>query len=648
MNTFKNIVSSIIDKTTEGVKTLYKGAQLTQGNTEIYADMDSSTKLRMFQNKFFQSKGVWESNWQLIDEREAIYNGTHAVDLNINEKSKNRTKKLSNNVRNICYELIESAVDNNIPMPTVKAKRPEGANLAKMIEDSIRNDMFDSKINKLNDRLERTTMKHGFSATEIVWNPDYKHHLFRGEIEYRPRHPKQIIPQANVYDIDLMDYIFVLTSVTKGYIKRKYGVDLRAEREQFPEVNYIPEEEDNINTQYEKVTEIVCWYKDEDGDVGKFSWVNNVVLEDLAKYYYRRMPDEKGALKVEEFETLVEDVTLRDGTIIPAGTQIPYFVPRQFPIIVRINVPSDFGFGGISDIDTIRDQQDVVKKLTNNIEEKILRGGSIITKLEGHKVQITNELNQVVSGNQTQINALNVKTLNADINKELEFLQVNYQAAKDTLGITNSWQGKDDAANQSGKAIQAKIAQSGGRIQSKLFNKYDFYKQLFEMSFWFKLAYYDELRPYVTQDAEGKDVYGDFNKYEFLVQDKAGEWYYNTDFIFTADAGSGIPKDKVWQMQTTIDLFQKGAFNPTPQALTLWQQLQEVQYPGAANITEQLTKQIDMQKQIQDLTSQLQSLSGPKDGENPFQQMTDNMSPEELDHIDQNPESVLQELQGGK
>jgi hypothetical protein len=681
---WKNILSSVIDKQDDSYKeTAHKGSMLTQGNVEVYSDMPSNQKLRLFQNKFYQSKGLWENNWQLINEREAIYNGTHDVDQNINNLSTNIKKKLSNNVRNIVYELIESSVDNSIPQPTVRSKTQEGSYLAKMIENSIKNDLADSKINKLNDKNERTTMKHGFSAIEIVWNPDYKHHLYLGEVELKPRHPKQVIPQTGVYDIDNMDYIFVMSSVTKGYVLRKFGVDLQAEREQFPEVNYIPDDEGYTNSQYEKVTEITCWYKDEDGDVGKLSWVNNVVLEDLPKFYYRRMFNKDGeSTYIEPTETLTEDVILKridpvtgKPVIIPAGTKVPYFTPKHFPLLIRVNVPSDFGFGGISDIDVIRDQQDVVKKLTNNIEEKILRGGSIIKKLTGHKVILTSELNQVIEGTQQELQALDAVSLQSNIEKELIFLDNNYRAAKDTLGITDAWQGKQDTTAKSGIAKQIQVQQSGGRLQSKLFNKFDFYKQMFEMMFWFKLAYYDELRPFVTTDAEGKDVYGDFNKYEFLVQDKAGEWYYNTDFLFTADAGAGIPKDKVWQMQTTLDLFTKGAFNPTPQSIILWQQLQSVQYPGANDVQTMLEKQLQqMQQNVPQQTKVSEAISFkdlPPEGkvqmaahagiqispesvmqqeDNQFQGLTDQLSPEELEYLEQNQESVMQEMQsmGGK
>ena len=112
-----------------------------------------------------------------------------------------------------------------------------------------------------------------------------------------------------------------------------------------PEINAIESSSSNENN---KVTEIIAWYKDKDGDIGRFVWCNNTVLEDMPKYYHRR-PDGT----VQDTETLTEDVQKPTGEVIPTGTEVPYYIPKHYPLVVRPNVPKTFAFGGQSDIDVI-------------------------------------------------------------------------------------------------------------------------------------------------------------------------------------------------------------------------------------------------------------------------------------------------------
>lgn len=598
-------------------------------------------ELQKWKKKFEVAKQNWDTT--LMDERELIYNGTHDVDPNINDTSKkNRTK--ANNVQNIVYEFVESQVDPTTPQPSVKSKRKGYEYLAKMVEDSAKNDLQEFDIERINDENERTTPIQGWSLFKIHWNPDMKHHLHRGEIELTNPHPKTLIPQPGIYDIQKMDYFFLLSSQTKNYVKRRYGVGLGTkEGEQYPEINRFHDGQSTTGDS-EKVTVIECWYKDEDGDIGKFVWCNEVPLEDMPKFYYRRLErcTKCGAIKgsseecqavytepvvdpmtgqekepepvicgnkkyktsIERYETIDYPITLSDGRVIPEGTEIPYFQPTRYPIIVRRNVPVAFQLGGQSDVDIIRDQADAIKKIISRIEEKILRGGGIITALQEHKFKLTNELYQIIRGNQAELNALDVKNLTADVVKELQIAQHLYKAAQDTLGITNSWQGKEDTTAQSGIAKQIQVQQSGGRLQSKRFNKYAAYKEMFEIIFEFKLAYYDEDRPFLKKGPMGQEEHGEFSRYEFLIQDEAGEWYYNTDFLFSANAGEGLPRDKMWIETKAEDLFSKKAIDK----VGLWTILESVDFPMAKDMKEMALKEQQFMQQQAQIQAQMTSL----------------------------------------
>ena len=529
----------------------------------------------------------------LFDEREMIYLGTHDVDKNIN--SRRGPSKKANNVVNLVLEFIETNVDATIPQPSARTKLPGFEMQAKMIEDSLTADITELGITSINDVNERITPVQGFSVMSVGWNPDFKHHLYRGELEINSIHPKRIIPQPGVYQVQKMDYLFVLSSVTKSYIKSRYGVDIEASGEQFPDLNSL----DGIGSQSnndDMVTEIVCWYKNDDGEISKFVWCDDVALEDLPNFFARRIDGE-----IQESEVLGTEVTLASGEVLPVGTEVPYFIPTRYPLIIRENIPLNFAFGGQSDVDVVRDQQDAMKKVVSTIEEKIVRGSAIITALEGHRFNITNELYSIIRGSQAELGALGVKNLSADISNDLVFAQQQYKAAQSTLGITNTYQGKSDSTAVSGIAKQIQVQQTSGRLRSKEANKYAAFKELYEIMFEFKLAFYDELRPFVTKGTDGKDSFGDFDKYKFLVRDSAGELYYNTDFIFNADAGNGLPRDKMWLFNSAQEMLKYGAYNPTPAAVSFWTQMVQQKYPNAQVVLENINKQIEAQSQKPDI-----------------------------------------------
>lgn len=661
---------------------------LIRGLSNVLIDDDSDSKLQLIRNKFNVSRSAYDQD--ILDEREMIYDGTHSVDKNINNANTNTIDKQSNQPYNLAYELLESQVDNSIPLVTIKSKRPDFQYQAKMIENSLKNDILDTKINKINDKGERTAFKQGFTAVEIFWNPQKTNSNYNGEIELRHRHPKTFVPQVGVWDIDLMDYFFTQVSTTKQQVWQDYGVELTNETEQYPQVNTIADEPYQNNLA-EKVTVITCWYKDSEGDIGKFTWCMNKVLEDYPKYFYRRPMkcDKCGAYQTdsskkcecggkfkrttEKYEVLAEDKILKrtqpvigpDGKpvidpqtgqpmmqpiVIPAGTEIPYYTPKSWPLICRVNVPSDFGFGGVSDVDVIRDKYMSISKLMNNIEEKALRNPVIVTKMKEHKITIQNAIYQVIEvENPSELACIQVLNLQADISRDLQLVHELYQQAKNLLGVTNAWQGQPDTTAKSGLAKQIQIAQSSGRMKSKEFNKFDFYKQLYYAMFEFKLAFYDELRPVVSKDDDGSDIYFDFDKYEFLLYDEdlnngKGGWYYNTDFIFTIDNSGGWERNRDFMYQQTMQLANMHAFDPTQSNVMMWQLLDNLNFPNAGSIKQQLQMQMKQQQEAQQ--AMMQPQQDTQQG-NPFQALTDQLSPEELKQLEQNPEAILQELMGG-
>jgi hypothetical protein len=563
---------------------------------------EENKRLRKWKSKLESSLATYDT--KIMDEREQIYLGTRWVDGNINSK-KTPTKK-ANNIYNIAFEMVESQVNSVIPQPSVRSKRPNYEEQAKMIEDSIANDLKEIGIEEINDITERITPVQGFSIFTADWDPDFKHHLYRGEIKVSSKHPKQLIPQPGIYHIQKMDYFFILSSVTKEYVKRRYNVDLtEQENEQYPDINSAIGEAKS-NTESEKVTEIVCWYKDKDNDICKFVWTNDTILEDYPKFFYRRIDGQ-----IQQNETIDQDVQLSDGSVIPQGTEIPYFMPTRYPVVIRKNVPKSFAFEGQSDIDILRDQQDSIKKVGTKMEEKIMKGGSLVLLPDSVRADITNETYQVLRVTAQEMAAIQTKDLSAPIDEDLNYIQQQREVIQWMLGVTNAFQGQVDSSAQSGVAKQIQVQQASGRMRSKEFNKQTAFKELFEILFEFKLAFYDELRPYLSKDQNGNTVYGDFDKYQFLMQDASGEYFYNTDFIFDADTGQGIPKDPMFLFNQAINMYAQQAIDK----VQFWTIMESINFPMAKEIKEQAEKEQQMQQQMQgqqqppDINSILAALS---------------------------------------
>ena len=595
-------VKNIVDKVKESVEDASK-------------DVDQQQRLKEWQDKLEISKASYPLG--LMDEREYLYLGARGVDKNIN--SQQMPSKMANMVYNIGFEFVESQVDPNVPQPSVKSKRPEFSWLANMIEDSLSSDITELGIERINDINERITPVQGFSIIEVAWNPDYKHKLFRGEIELIERHPKQLIPQQGIYKLQDMDYFFILESTTKAQVFKDTGKDVDYAGEEYPDVVSLYGMDNNYNNENEKVTKITCWYKDDEGDIGKFSWVERTVLEDYPQYFYRRLERCTECDSVKDMETFEETgechvcgnkrfkesieteeevllpIKIGDGSIVMPGEKIPYFIPNKYPFSIRINVPKNFCFGGQSDIDVVRDQQDTIKKAATKAEDKIMKGGSVITMPEDLKEQITDQTYQIVRMSAPQKQIFGVENLQTDISHELTWINDSYKKAQSMLGITDSFQGKEDPTAKSGVAKQIQVQQASGRMQSKAKNKYEAFKELFEIIFWFKLAFYDELRPYLPKDQEGKNMLQVFDKYAFILRDAEGKLYYNTDFIFSADSAQGLPKDKIFVFNQAKEMASAGLIDQ----IQFWGIMEQIGFPNAKMIKKQLEERQQMQQQQQ-------------------------------------------------
>ena len=604
-----------------------------------------SRRLKLWQDRLESALLAYDKERRHMDLKEGYYDGIREVRKNPN--SKNAPSKVASNVRNIVYELIESQVSSDIPAPKVTPIHPEDIDIAKRIEAALRNEFTKIKYIEMNDMQERVTPVQGGDFFHTEWDATAGTHCTIGDVNVSTLHPRQVIPQPCVTDIEKMDYIFVIVSQTKDFIKRKYGVDVEDASEERPDIRGSQNTAYNDNV----VSQNIAYFRNKDGGIGMFSWVDDFILVDMNDYQARKLErckkcgtvrdgdkcpkcgGTKFEEKPEEFEELADDIYRSDGSVInhireiadfalvdedgnpvldENGAQIvekqtvyekiPYYKPNVFPIIIRKNISKQNKFLGGSDVDVIMDQQDTIKKLGTKIDEKLLRGWSFATMPEGKDVLVSkNEMN-IVPIKPNEASLIGVYNMQPDVSKDRVVLEDNYQWAKSSLGVTDSFQGKYDSSAKSGTAKQYAINQAAGRLESKRVMKNNAYAQLFKMIFQFWLAYADQPIPLSMQKDDGSYEFSHFNRYDFLKKDDAGEWYWNDEFIFETDVTSAILTNREAMWNAADVKYQSGAFGKIGELESLilyWTFLSKSHYPNAGEVLSNLQKRMESQKEMQ-------------------------------------------------
>lgn len=617
-------------------------------------------KLPMWQERLRRNSAAMREEFERMDKRTALYNGTREIEKTPDAKS-SRAAALATGVRNIVAELMEAQVDSSFPMPKVTARRQEHEELAKTLEDFLRNETDRLPFEMLNDMDERITPIQGGDIFLVEWDSDRHTHETRGELCVSLLHPRQVIFQDGVNEINDMDFIIVQMGMSKKHVKEKYGVSVADETES------DPQSRGGSSTAEDVVTVNFGYFRNEKGGIGRYTWVNDMELEDLEDYQARKMKRctkcgadmtgldrcrHCGNEKAEDYDSdemeLYEDIETRNGVIpmmteteeYPEGvsenglmmdefgnayeaepmtvavpTRIPRYKPDIYPLVIRKNVSSWGKALGDSDVDKIMDQQNMIKKCDSRIQEKLDKGGSIFTRSEKTEVSKTDEqLREVIFHGADEANLFGVHNLQVDTNQDQAIAEANYEQARRILGITDSFQGRPDRTATSGTAKQIAVAQSAGRLESKRIMKNAMYADLYAVMFRFLLAYSDEPRSVRHNNIDGSTTYSEFNKYDYLAQDAAGEWYWLDDFLFSVDNTSSLAgnRESMWQ-EIRMNL-QTGAFGDPndPETLILfWEMMAGQHYPGAAEIRERLEKKRQeqlAQMQMQQLPQETQQM----------------------------------------
>lgn len=654
-------------------------------------------KIDIWEERLQKSVTAFSEELEKMPLREAQYDGTHDV-RPCTDKDKRKDGKgiKTANVWNLTSENIDAEIDSSVPMPKISPMRRCDEALARKIENMLRNEIDRLPTEKLNDQAERATKKQGACGLLVEWDSTIRTHTTVGDVTMQVLHPTRIIPQAGCADLENSDYYFVLLPMTKTYVKNRWGVDVTKEGEEKPELR-------GSGTSDEIVTVKIATYKNGNGGIGQFIWVNDVALSDLDDCQARRLRRCKKCGQTEIDNAYTMDVPTVDGTS-PEGkprrarkdecsychsrswesvteeykevplsdlerlgvrpeviaeikqkqapltpsvgfadsslmegaesaalpeivgieepvqaynepkVKIPYYVPNVFPLVMLYNVSALGKWMGESDCDKLADQQNTVNRMWSKILNRMLNAGAKIAAPPDARIEIDADDNEMIHVTKmTDLSLLKQFEFNGNLQYEFKVLQKAGDEARNALGITESFLGKRDATAQSGAAKQFAAQQTAGRLESKRVMKKLAFSQIYEIIFKYMIAYADEKRPMRLTNKEGDTEYEEFNAYEFLEVDDAGELYWNTDFLFACDDSSALAANREAMWQETTRIFQTGGFgNPqdTATLIVYWTRMEQQHYPGAAQNRKIFEDRREQEREMQ-IQAQMQQRAFP-------------------------------------
>lgn len=557
---------------------------------EKQQEYEQQEKLRKWKEKLERAIEAHSDYRTKCAKWDAIYNGTDEV-----EGSNVKARQ----VVNLTFQIIESSIKTDVPLPRVDEISIDDKDAKEMVEGMLTYMAQGPELKRITSQNERIVKKNAQAVFKVSYNPDYDGHSFRGRVEVINPHPVNVIPQPNVFRVKDMDYLFHIENRTISQICRRYGEEFREllENESAEYQDLDTFNEFNVQSTSEKgiVSVVECWYKDKDGDVCLLTWANDVILRDIPKFYYKR--DEQGNI-IDTEEVEIEEIDPITQQPVKKTVTVKCRVPKTFPFVIWYNIPREKNFYGKSDVEVIQGQQESIKKILSIQEEKLIKGTSKIFVREGLGLEnkITNATLQVIPTPDPNSDIV-VKDMKTPDNDYVQYYQFIQQAAKDTLGITNAYQGKADSATLSGKAIQALAQNAEGRLEVKQFEKEIAFTELYQLLYDFIVAFYDDEIPYRIEGS-GSPKFGTFTKGKLIKQDKAGEWYY-PEFDIYINADSGLARDKATILQNAVQLAQAKLLDP----VELWTILEDIGYPSASLV-------LDMEKQKQEAAQQAQIQQG--------------------------------------
>ena len=563
--------------------------------------------------KSAQEQSEEASPKNLAKWRKAYAGTLNALDRDTGEESDRRSRQL----RKMCYEMVESKVDNSVPMPKMKAKYKSDLPLVDVTENFLKYEVDGIFSKYVNDKSERATYIDGTSWYKVWWDSLENTHNCSGNVRIECCTVDQIIPQPGVTDYKQLEYIFERRELSLSRIYDLYGRKI------------IPT---NQNTNL--TTVVSCYYLNSERVVGLFMWAeaSNQVICNEESWQIRKLRTctKCGTInpigdtcrlcgsKSFKYENATKEILEEDlmemynpyevgetddesekdhykaRVFLSAGTEIPFYLVRQLPFIPRPAISSINSIYGMSEVQVVLDEQDAINKVLTKAVDKTMKSGSILTKPNKVKISDEDETLKVLGVDTAEQAAMiQHKQVVADTSQDIAISSILYENGKSASGVTESYQGARDTTATSGKAKQYAAAMTAGRIESLRVMKAAAFAGLYELVLKYLLAFSDEPRKFVRVLPDGTEVEECWNKYMFLDKDKYGEVYYRDDYTFDSDPAATLSQNRVQMWQETQDKFIQGAMGNPSETRTLklfWNIMDSLQYPLAKTVLAGITE----------------------------------------------------------
>ena len=550
-------------------------------------------KLEFFKTLYRCAENSYAQRLDAFDRAMRQYKGSTEID---------GSDEAAITVRNITYEIVESQVSSAIPSPkadplSYSERRGRNATSIERLCRSIRSRLpFD----EMNDMDERYTYIYGGSVWYVDWDNSSEYMGEVGGVRVECLSPRDFVPQPGIYDIDDMEYCFLKFVTTRSELTRRYGIP--EEKTSLADFEY---EYDGEADASDTVKVVTCFYRDEDGEIGRFIFSGDLTLQDLPRYYMRKKKvclscgeDEEmcrcKTRKIVTADVECEHVTHSEGEA--CGVDIPYYVPKLFPIAIRKNTSAEKQLFGQSDCDYIRPEQQAINKVESRILKKLLRAGITPIVPEDATIALNNSVfGQVIKMKPGESAAQYGKVdTTPDISQDIAEAERLYDHAKRVIGISDAFQGVDTGAYaESGYAKQLRISQASGRLESKRKMKHTAYARIDRIIFSLYLAFADEPRTLSYKDAYGRIHESEFTRYDFIEFDpKKGEYFFDDAYLFSVDLGGGNEYQREALWQRNLENLKAGTLGDPNDSATLlryWQCQERAHYPHARENVEYFT-----------------------------------------------------------
>lgn len=573
------------------------------------SDAEYKTNFDKYKDLYLEAKSEKDKLDARIERRLAIYYGTtETLDFTNPNNRGGFSKEPVHPFRKIVFEMIESQVDTSIPLAKVTPFYVEDMFLAASTEEYLNLAIESKGMYDKNDITERESRLHGAVIYQVDWDERAGSSRRQGDFVINVIRFKDFIPQPYIEHEDNLEYAFVKSTTTVRAIKELYGKDVPPDNGTKTSVNLI-----------------TCWYLNDKGEVSKMVWTEQLeeLLIDIDNYYSRKQkvcrecgqPWNSGEKQCEicgskkskfidlpdTFE-VPEDLYLfnTDKPNAPSeiylkkGELVKSYRIKKLPFVIQRNITDPKGgLFGISDADLLEAVQDADNKLVNKMVENVMNGGSIVTIPANTTIENRAKTLKVVRVHDVrQKNLIDVHPIQANSQQDDIMNSRMYEFARQTVGITDSFQGKRDTTAESGKAKEISAMQTAGRLESKYINKLSAYGRLYRKIFEFLLAFSDEPRRIVQPYSNSGVQEATFSKYSFIVKDEVGNNHFlNDDFIFATNGSYALSNKKESLWNSTTQAFMAGTFGNPADPMTIrlyWQLMARYDYPLASKVLQQL------------------------------------------------------------